>query len=270
MYHFSYGEVVEDAGTGSRERERLALDKSIELLREANEKGSGNKSVLEALIYVRRLWSILLEDLAQPGNDLPVKLRADLISIGVWIMKEADRLQSLMDRLLTPHRLPQLIQFNIHEALERVRSLLLAEFPTGIAVLRDYDVSLPPFTADREQILQALLNIARNAAQAMQGQGEIRLRTRIARRVTLARKTYRLGLLVQIIDNGPGIPEETLGTLFQRFSRGSALSSGLGLGLYIAREIVIAHGGSIDVGSTVGAGTTVTIMLPALDDAPAG
>lgn len=100
MYHFSYGEVVEDAGTGSRERERLALDKSIELLREANEKGSGNKSVLEALIYVRRLWSILLEDLAQPGNDLPVKLRADLISIGVWIMKEADRVKDDQTRSL--------------------------------------------------------------------------------------------------------------------------------------------------------------------------
>jgi flagellar protein FlaF len=93
MYHFTYGEIVEDAGVGSRERERLALDKSIELLREANKNGGNNKAVLEALIYVRRLWSILLEDLAQPGNDLPVKLRADLISIGVWIMKEADRVR---------------------------------------------------------------------------------------------------------------------------------------------------------------------------------
>jgi flagellar biosynthesis activator protein FlaF len=100
MYHFTYGEIVEDAGSGTRERERLALDKSIDLLREASGKGGGNKAVLEALIYVRRLWSLLLEDLAQPGNDLPVKLRADLISIGFWIMKEADRVRDDQSRSL--------------------------------------------------------------------------------------------------------------------------------------------------------------------------
>lgn len=114
------------------------------------------------------------------------------------IMKEADRLQSLMDRLLTPHRLPQITQFNVHEALERVRSLLLVEFPQGIDVFPDYDVSLPPLLADREQIIQALLNIARNAAQAMQGNGKLILRTRVARRVTLAKKMHRLALMVNM------------------------------------------------------------------------
>ncbi|MBC8007827.1 MAG: PAS domain-containing sensor histidine kinase, partial [Prolixibacteraceae bacterium] len=108
------------------------------------------------------------------------------------IMKEADRLQSLMDRLLTPHRLPHVTHFNIHEALERVRSLLLAEFPEGIIIDPDYDVSLPSLTADREQIIQALLNIARNGAQAMQGRGKIILRTRGARRVTLRPGGFRL------------------------------------------------------------------------------
>lgn len=93
MYHFAYGEVVEDGGVNSRERERLALDRSIDLLKSAHEKGRHTQAALDALIYVRQLWAILLEDLAQPGNDLPLKLRADLISIGVWIMKEADRVR---------------------------------------------------------------------------------------------------------------------------------------------------------------------------------
>ena len=140
--------------------------------------------------------------------------RAELHEYTQVIMKEADRLQSLMDRLLTPHRLPQVTQFNIHEALERVRSLLLAEFPDGITIYPDYDVSLPSLTADREQIIQALLNIARNGAQAMQGRGRIILRTRVARRVTLARKMHRLALLVNIIDDGPGIPVELKDQIF--------------------------------------------------------
>jgi two-component system, NtrC family, nitrogen regulation sensor histidine kinase GlnL len=175
------------------------------------------------------------------------------------IMKEADRLQSLMDRLLTPHRLPQLTQFNIHEALERVRSLLLAEFPSGVSVRRDYDTSLPSLTADREQIIQALLNIARNAAQAMQGVGEIRLRTRVARRVTLARKTYRLGLLVQIIDNGPGVPDDMKDRIF--FPLVSGREGGYGVGLTIAQTFVAQHHGTIELESRPGY-TCFSILLP--------
>ena len=110
------------------------------------------------------------------------------------IIQEADRLQSLLDRLLTPNRLPQLVQFNVHEALERMRKLLLAEFPGDIVIECDYDVSLPPLTADREQIFQALLNIGRNAAQAVNGKGLIRLRSRVARRATLAKRVHRLAL----------------------------------------------------------------------------
>jgi two-component system nitrogen regulation sensor histidine kinase GlnL len=175
------------------------------------------------------------------------------------IMKEADRLQSLMDRLLTPHRLPQLTQFNVHEALERVRSLLLAEFPQGITVQRDYDVSLPPFTADREQIIQALLNIARNAAQALQGRGTITLRTRIARRITLAKKTYRLGLVVQIIDDGPGVPEDMKDRIF--FPLVSGREGGHGVGLTIAQTFVTQHHGTIELESEPGR-TCFSILLP--------
>lgn len=175
------------------------------------------------------------------------------------IMKEADRLQSLMDRLLTPHRLPQITQFNVHEALERVRSLLLVEFPQGIDIFPDYDVSLPALLADREQIIQALLNIARNAAQAMQGKGRLILRTRVARRVTLAKKMHRLALMVNIIDNGPGIPEELKDKIF--FPLVSGREGGHGIGLTIAQTFVSQHHGTIEVESRPGE-TRFSLLFP--------
>jgi len=175
------------------------------------------------------------------------------------IMKEADRLQALMDRLLTPHRLPQIAQFNIHEALERVRSLLLAEFPHGIQIRRDYDTSLPHLTGDREQLIQALLNIARNAAQAMRGSGQIALRTRVARRVTLARKLYRLAVVVDIVDNGPGVPEELKDKIF--FPLVSGREGGSGLGLTLAQTFVSQHHGTIGLESRPGH-TCFTVLLP--------
>ncbi len=175
------------------------------------------------------------------------------------IMKEADRLQSLMDRLLTPHRLPQITHFNIHEALERVRTLLLVEFPDGITIDPDYDVSLPSLMADREQIIQALLNIARNGAQAMQGRGRIILRTRVARRVTLAKKMHRLALMVNIIDDGPGIPEELKDKIF--FPLVSGREGGHGIGLTIAQTFVNQHHGAIEVESRPGE-TRFSILFP--------
>jgi two-component system nitrogen regulation sensor histidine kinase GlnL len=164
-----------------------------------------------------------------------------------------------MDRLLTPHRLPQVTQFNVHEALERVRSLLLAEFPDGIEVRRDYDVSLPPLNADREQIIQSLLNVARNAAQAMQGQGTIILRTRVARRATLAKKMYRLAMLVQIVDDGPGVPAELKDRIF--FPLVSGREGGHGVGLTIAQTFVNQHHGTIELESEPGR-TCFSILLP--------
>jgi len=185
--------------------------------------------------------------------------RPDLHEYTQVIMKEADRLQSLMDRLLTPHRLPQVTHFNIHEALERVRSLLLAEFPDGVTIHQDYDVSLPSLTADREQIIQALLNIARNAAQAMQGTGIIIFRTRVARRVTLARKMHRLALMVDIIDNGPGIADELQDRIF--FPLVSGREGGHGIGLTIAQTFITQHHGTIEVESRPGE-TRFSILFP--------
>ena len=185
--------------------------------------------------------------------------RAELTEYTQVIMKEADRLQTLMDRLLTPQRMPQFAPLNIHEAVERVRSLVLAEFPVGVRIFREYDVSLPAIEADREQIIQALLNIVRNAAQAMKGNGDIVLRTRVARQVTLARRLNPLGVSIQVIDNGPGVPHQLRDKIF--FPLVSGREGGTGLGLTLAQNLISQHQGAIELESEPGR-TCFTIVLP--------
>jgi two-component system nitrogen regulation sensor histidine kinase GlnL len=210
------------------------------------------------------------------------------------IIKEADRLQELMRRLLSSHRAMQPAQTNVHELLERVRRLIHAEF-ASVRVQRDFDLSLPEITCDREQVIQAVLNIVRNAAQAITrlpppgprpsgddggsalrtsgsvtgpalgrpggeaGQGEIVLRTRVVRQVTLAKKRYRLALELQVIDNGPGIPEDMRDKIFYPLVSGR--EDGSGLGLTLAQSIIQQHHGSIEVESKPGR-TCFTIRLP--------
>ena len=175
------------------------------------------------------------------------------------IIKEADRLQDLMQRLLTPHRAMLPTTVNIHEILERVRSLLTAEYPGSLQISRDYDTSLPELVGDREQLIQAVLNIARNAAQAMGGDGEIILRTRALRQVTLAKKRYRLAMEIKVIDNGPGIPEDIRERMFYPLVSGR--EGGSGLGLTIAQNFVQHHHGTIDCTSRPG-NTAFTLRLP--------
>jgi two-component system, NtrC family, nitrogen regulation sensor histidine kinase GlnL len=179
------------------------------------------------------------------------------------IIKEADRLQSLMDKLLVPHRVPKYEPTNIHEVLERVRSLLLAESPNNIKVRRDYDTSLPDLIGDREKLIQAVLNIARNAVQAMQSSAthnaEVILRTRAERQVTLAKKRYRVAIKLQIIDNGPGIAVDIRDKIFYPLVSGR--EGGSGLGLALAQTFITQHHGMIDCESAPG-NTTFTILLP--------
>lgn len=178
------------------------------------------------------------------------------------IIKEADRLQSLLERLLTPHRMPRFGAVNIHEVLERVRSLILAETPS-VRLRRDYDVSLPEISADAEQLIQAVLNIARNAVQAItgngHGQGEIVFRTRVARQITLESRRYRLGLRVEIIDNGPGIPEDIREQIFYPLVSGR--EGGSGLGLAVAQTLVAQNHGTLECESRPGH-TVFAIFLP--------
>ncbi len=181
------------------------------------------------------------------------------------IINEADRLQSLVDRLLAPHRRPHVVgDVNIHEVCERVRSLILAEFPRGLRVLRDYDTSLPEFRGDREQLIQAVLNIAHNAAQALAeritaGDAAIVLRTRVARQVTIGKQRYRLALELHIEDNGPGVPESLRDRIFYPLVSGR--DGGSGLGLTLAQTFVQQHHGTIDCDSSAGR-TVFKIMIP--------
>jgi two-component system nitrogen regulation sensor histidine kinase GlnL len=174
------------------------------------------------------------------------------------IIQETDRLQDLMQRLLNSHRAMQPAPLNIHEILERVRLLIHGEFPQ-VEILRDYDASLPESAGDREQLIQAFLNIVRNAAQAIGGAGQIRLRTRSLRQVTLAKRRYRLAIEVGVVDSGPGIPEELKDKIFYPLVSGR--EGGSGLGLTIAQSFIEQHHGSIDVESRPGR-TCFTIVLP--------
>jgi two-component system nitrogen regulation sensor histidine kinase GlnL len=181
------------------------------------------------------------------------------------IIHEADRLQTLVDRLLAPHRRPHVVaDLNIHEVLERVRSVILAEFPRGLVVERDYDASIPEFRGDREQLIQAILNIAHNAALALaerraQGDARIVLRTRIARQVTLAKQRHRLALVLHITDNGPGVPANIKDRMF--FPLVSGREGGSGLGLTLAQTFVQQHQGTIECDSQPGL-TDFRILLP--------
>jgi two-component system nitrogen regulation sensor histidine kinase GlnL len=197
--------------------------------------------------------------------ELPPHHLADLQEYTQVIIKEADRLQTLVDRLLAPHRKPHIVgDVNIHEVCERVRSLILAEFPTGLTIRRDYDASIPEFRGDMEQLIQVVLNIAHNAAQALrhriaEGDAEIVLRTRVARQVTLAKVRYGLALDLHIIDNGPGIAPEIRDRIFYPLVSGR--EGGSGLGLTLAQTFVQQHLGVIECESRPGL-TDFRILLP--------
>jgi two-component system nitrogen regulation sensor histidine kinase GlnL len=189
----------------------------------------------------------------------------ELIEYTQVIIHEADRLQSLVDRLLAPHRRPHVVgDVNIHEVCERVRSLILAEFPKGLKVVRDYDTSIPEFRGDREQLIQAVLNIAHNAAQALSeriaaGDARIVFKTRVGRQVTFGKQRYRLALELHVIDNGPGVPDSIKDRIF--FPLVSGRDGGSGLGLTLAQTFVQQHHGLIECES-VPSETDFKILIP--------
>jgi two-component system, NtrC family, nitrogen regulation sensor histidine kinase GlnL len=180
------------------------------------------------------------------------------------IVAEATRLQVLLDRLLSAQatpRTPSII--NVHELLERVRSLVAAEFPNQLQWGRDYDVSLPEVALDEHQIMQVLMNLVRNAAQIMieagQAEKRITLRTRALRQATLGTQRHKLALELLIEDNGPGIPPAIRPHLFNPLVTQRA--GGTGLGLHIAQSFVQQHGGTIEVESKPGR-TAFKVALP--------
>lgn len=177
------------------------------------------------------------------------------------IIREADRLRDLVDRLLGPNQQLDSQQLNIHEILEHVRNLIIAESDNEATIKRDYDPSLPELPGDRAQLIQAVLNIVRNALQAAQSPQscEITLRSRSQRQFTVGTRRHRLVCRIDVIDNGPGIHEDMLHAIFAPMVTGRA--DGTGLGLSIAQSIIHRHGGLLECESNPGQ-TRFTFYLP--------
>lgn len=175
------------------------------------------------------------------------------------IIGEADRLQKLVDRILGPHDRLALRELQIHEVLEHVRLLVSAEAPSDISIVRDYDPSLPFIVGDRDLLIQAVMNIVRNAVQSLRDAGTITLRTRIVRHFTTGRTRYRLAIQADIIDDGPGVPKDLQDRLFYPMVTGRP--EGTGLGLSIAQTLINRHQGLIECASQPG-NTVFSILLP--------
>lgn len=202
---------------------------------------------------LRGAAQLLQKELA--GNDL-----AEFTSI---IIEQADRLRNLVDRLLGPQRLGERSEHNIHRVLETVRQLVSMEKPEDLAIVPDYDPSIPEFAMDPEQMQQAVLNIVKNAVEALDGKGTITMSTRIANQVTLKGVRYRLAVEISIVDNGPGVPLELQDTVFYPMVSGKP--TGTGLGLSIAQTLAAQHNGRIDCSSWPGH-TEFKITLPIRKD----
>jgi two-component system nitrogen regulation sensor histidine kinase GlnL len=250
-----------DGGDGALLIEFRHIDQQLKIAREERllEQQQANRELIRSLAHeiknplggIRGAAQLLERELD----------RAQLIEYTQVIIGEADRLQSLVNRLLTPHRLPSYRRTNIHEVLVRVKGVVQAEFP-AIPINCDFDISLPEFDADPEQLTQATLNIVKNAAQSLHGTTagpQIMLTTRVARGVTLAKRRHRLALMVAVIDNGPGVAPAIRDKIFYPLVSGR--EGGNGLGLTIAQTFVAQHGGNIECESIPGR-TVFTILLP--------
>ena len=240
------------------------IDQALRIAREERlvEQQQANRELIRSLAHeiknplggIRGAAQLLEGELDRPA----------LVEYTQVIIAEADRLRALVNRLLGPHRAPAFRRINVHEVLVRAKGVVQAEFP-AIPIVCDFDSSLPELDADYEQLMQAALNIVRNAAQAIRTNpsttrpGEIRLQTRVARQVTLARKRYRNAIEVRIIDNGPGVPDAIRDRIF--FPLVSGREGGSGLGLTIAQTLIAQHGGTIECASAPGR-TVFSVLLP--------
>jgi two-component system nitrogen regulation sensor histidine kinase GlnL len=176
------------------------------------------------------------------------------------IINEADRLRSLVDRMLGPSSPPKKDSVNIHELCEHVFHLLRSEAAPGIAIERDYDPSLPNALFDRNEIIQALLNVARNALQAVDPTGgRVLLRTRVLTNMNISTVRHRLVANIQVEDNGHGVPPELQRSIF--YPLVTSRSTGTGLGLAVAQDLDTRHRGIVEFESRPGH-TVFTLLLP--------
>ena len=239
------------------------IDQQLKIAREAKiaEQNQANRELVRNLAHeiknplggLRGAAQLLEGELSSP----------QLIEYTQVIIGEADRLQNLVNRLLMPHKLPRYVRADIHRLLDRVLQLLRNEFGATHTLDADFDVSLPEVECDGEQITQVLLNIARNACQSTDSvtSPHVTLRSRVARQVVLARRSYRMALEVAVIDNGPGIPADIRDRIFYPLFTTRNDGTGSGLGLSIAQTFVAQHHGAIEVDSEPGH-TEFRVILP--------
>ncbi len=184
---------------------------------------------------------------------------AELREYTAVIIAEADRLVALVDSMAGGSRPPHKTAVNVHEVCEHVIRLIRAEARDGVALERDYDPSLPSALFDRNQIVQALLNVVRNAMQAVGQHGRIVVRTRVRSGVSIGKARHRLVAVIEVEDNGPGVPPDLIKTLFLPLVTGR--SNGTGLGLAVAQDLATRHGGIIEFTSQPGR-TVFSLLLP--------
>lgn len=228
----------------SREQDLLArLDGSRLMVRQLAHE------IKNPLGGLRGAAQLLARELGDPG----------LREYTTVIIGEADRLTALVDSMSGPNRPLQKSNVNIHELCEHVYTLLRSEARPSVQIERDYDPSLPNTELDRNQVIQALLNLARNAMQAVGERGRITLRTRAMSNVSIGVARHRLVASVQVEDTGPGVPDEIRGSLFYPLVTGRP--NGTGLGLAVAQELITRHGGLVEYESEPGR-TVFTLLLP--------
>lgn len=235
------------------------LDRQLRIVREerlaAQEQAS--RSLLRGLAHEIRNPLGGLRGAAQLlESELPDERLREYTGV---IVREADRLRALVDRMMGPVQPPAMEPVNIHEVTEHVVRLLQAEAPSGVTLATDYDPSIPDTVGDRDQLIQALLNLGGNALDALAGQGRLTLRTSTLRRYTIGAVFHRLVACIEVTDDGPGVPPDLLDTLFQPMVSGRA--EGSGLGLTIAQTLVRRHGGLIECDSVPGE-TVFRVFLP--------
>ncbi|MBU3068380.1 PAS domain-containing protein [Aestuariicella sp. G3-2] len=244
--------------------EIVALDRLLRISRE--------EALISSQETVRNLVRSMAHEIKNPlggirgaaqllERELP---NSDLEEFTTIIIEEVDRLRNLVDRMLGPRQLPQFAPTNAHEVLERIATVIKAECGSDIRIRRDYDPSIPEFEADKEMLIQALLNIARNAMQALQEadlneQSIITLRTRIQRQFTIGQQHHPLVCRIDIEDNGPGIPQDMLTNIFYPMITGRP--EGTGLGLAISQHLIQQHQGLVECDSQPGK-TTFSIYIP--------
>jgi len=242
--------------------ELTPLDRNIRISREENQVSQNNA--------IRALIRGLAHEIKNPLGGLRGAAQLlereleseELKEYTQVIIGEADRLRSLVNRLLGPNSLPQIAEVNVHEVTERVRQIVEAG-SSHIEIIKDYDPSIPPLHVDRDHLIQSLLNIVGNAVQALEDKpGNITIRTRTDRQITIGSIRHKLVCLIEVIDDGPGIAPNMLESIF--FPMVTTRASGSGLGLPIAQSLVHQNGGLINCESEPG-NTIFRLILPIPD-----